>query len=101
MPTRPMISIASRRAARRSPRRCDWMTCATEAPTRSTGVSAVIDGRGNVVKELPWHSAGVIDAVLPPGANSPTPFARWGNAIPLFLAVLLIAGGIVLGRKRR
>jgi apolipoprotein N-acyltransferase len=43
----------------------------------------------------------VIDAVLPPAANSPTPFARWGNAIPLFLAVLLIAGGIVLGRKRR
>lgn len=66
-----------------------------------TGISAVIDGRGNVVKELPWHSAGVIDAVLPPAANSPTPFARWGNAIPLFLAVLLIAAGIVLGRKRR
>jgi LPXTG-motif cell wall-anchored protein len=28
-------------------------------------------------------------------------FARWGNAIPLALALLLIAGGIVLGRKRR
>ena len=66
-----------------------------------TGISAVIDGRGNVVKELPWHSAGVIDAVLPPAANSPTPFARLGNAIPLLLAVLLIAGGIVLGRTRR
>jgi apolipoprotein N-acyltransferase len=66
-----------------------------------TGISAVIDGRGNVVKELEWHASGVIDAVLPPAANSPTPFARWGNAIPLFLAVLLIAGGIVLGRRRR
>jgi apolipoprotein N-acyltransferase len=66
-----------------------------------TGISAVVDARGNVVKELPWRTAGVIDAILPPAANSPPPFARWGNAIPLALALLLIAGGIVLGRKRR
>jgi apolipoprotein N-acyltransferase len=66
-----------------------------------TGISAVIDGRGNVIKELPWRTAGVIDAVLPPAANAPPPFARFGNAIPLLLALLLIAGGIVLGRKRR
>jgi apolipoprotein N-acyltransferase len=66
-----------------------------------TGISAVIDARGNIVKELPWRTAGSIDAVLPPSADSPTPFARWGNAIPLLLALLLIAGGIVLGRKRR
>ena len=66
-----------------------------------TGISAVIDGRGNVVKALPWRTAGVIDAVLPPAANSPPLFARFGNAIPLLLGLLLIAGGIVLGRKRR
>jgi apolipoprotein N-acyltransferase len=66
-----------------------------------TGISAVIDGRGNVVKALPWRKAGVIDAVLPPAANSPTFFARVGNLIPLLLGLLLIAGGIVLGRKRR
>jgi len=66
-----------------------------------TGISAVIDARGNVVKEVPWRQAGVIDAVLPPAANAPPLFARWGNAIPLFLALLLIAGGIVLGRRRR
>ena len=66
-----------------------------------TGISAVIDARGNVVKEIPWRQAGFIDAVLPPAADAPPLFARWGNAIPLFLGVLLIAGGIVLGRKRR
>jgi apolipoprotein N-acyltransferase len=66
-----------------------------------TGISAVIDARGNVVKSLPWRSAGVIDAVLPPAANSAPPFARFGNAIPLLMALLLIAGGIVLGRRRR
>lgn len=66
-----------------------------------TGISAVIDGRGNVVKALPWRTAGVIDAVLPPAANSPTPFARLGNLIPLLLGFALIIGGIVLGRRRR
>jgi len=66
-----------------------------------TGISAVIDARGNVVKSLPWRTAGVIDAVLPPPANSAPPFARFGNIIPLLMALLLIAGGIVLGRRRR
>lgn len=66
-----------------------------------TGISAVIDGRGNIVKSLPWRTAGVIDAVIPPAANSPTPFARFGNVIPLILGFLLIIGGIVLGRRRR
>jgi apolipoprotein N-acyltransferase len=66
-----------------------------------TGISAVIDARGNVVKSLPLGKAGVIDAVLPPAANSPPMFARFGNSIPLLLGFLLIFGGIVLGRKRR
>ncbi|NUQ18307.1 MAG: apolipoprotein N-acyltransferase [Sphingomonas sp.] len=66
-----------------------------------TGISAVIDGRGNVVKSLPWRTAGVIDSVLPPAATSAPLFARFGNVIPILLGFLLIAGGIVLGRKRR
>ena len=66
-----------------------------------TGVSAVIDARGEVVKALPWRTAGVIDAVLPPAANAPPPFARFGNAIPLILGFMLIISAIVLGRRRR
>ncbi len=66
-----------------------------------TGISAVIDARGNVVKSLPWRTAGVIDAVLPPASSGPTLFARFGNIIPLLLGLLLIAGGIVLARRRR
>jgi apolipoprotein N-acyltransferase len=66
-----------------------------------TGISAVIDARGNVVKELPWRTAGVIDELLPPPANSATIFARFGNLIPLLLGFALIFGGIVLGRRRR
>ena len=66
-----------------------------------TGISAVIDARGNVIKELPWRTAGVIDAVLPPAATAATPFARFGNIIPLLLGFALLIGGIVLGRARR
>ena len=66
-----------------------------------TGVSAVIDARGKLVKSLPWRSAGVIDAVMPPAANSPTVFARFGNLIPLLLGFILIFGAIVSGRRRR
>ena len=66
-----------------------------------TGISAVIDGHGNVVKELPWRTAGVIDAVLPAAAVSPPLFARFGNVIPLLLGFALVFAGIVLGRHRR
>ena len=66
-----------------------------------TGISGVIDGRGNVVKELPWRTAGAIDAVLPPPANSAPPFARLGNLIPILLGFAFIFAGIAVGRKRR
>jgi apolipoprotein N-acyltransferase len=66
-----------------------------------TGISAVIDARGRIVNSLPWRKPGVIDAVLPPAANSATMFARGGNAIPLILGFVLMFGGIVLGRRRR
>lgn len=66
-----------------------------------TGISAVIDARGNVVQALPWRQAGKIDAVLPAASNSATVFARLGNLIPLVLGFALIFVGIVLGRSRR
>jgi apolipoprotein N-acyltransferase len=66
-----------------------------------TGISAVIDARGNVVKQLPWRTAGVIDAILPPSAHSAPVFARFGNLIPLLLGFALVLAGIVLGRRRR
>src|SRR3954452_4514336 len=66
-----------------------------------TGISAVIDARGHVVKSVPWRTAGAIDAVLPPASNAPPPFARFGNIIPLLLGFILIFGGIVSARRRR
>ena len=66
-----------------------------------TGISAVIDANGKVLKEIGWQQAGVIDAVLPPAADSATIFARFGNLLPLLLALAALAAGIVLGRRER
>jgi apolipoprotein N-acyltransferase len=61
-----------------------------------TGISAIIDGRGEVVRQLGWHEAGVIDGYIPAASQAPTLFGRMGNALPLLLAALLLLGGIAL-----
>jgi apolipoprotein N-acyltransferase len=65
-----------------------------------TGISAVIDSRGRLLASLPWRTAGAIDSHLPAPA-SPTPFARFGNVLPLLFALLLAALAIAVRRKAR
>lgn len=55
-----------------------------------TGISAIIDANGRIVKSLPMHRAGRIDALIPV-AKAPTLFARYGNILPIAFAALLIA----------
>jgi apolipoprotein N-acyltransferase len=66
-----------------------------------TGISAVVDARGRVVKSLPWRAAGIIDTDLPIEAAEPTLFARLGNIIPLALAFAMLFAAIALSRRRR
>ena len=55
-----------------------------------TGISAVIDAHGaGRRKSLPWRTAGVIDAALPPAADAPTLSPGFGNLIPLLLGFAL------------
>lgn len=54
-----------------------------------TGVSAIIDADGRVVKSLALGQAGRIDAPIPP-ARAPSWFAKAGNALPVCFALLLI-----------
>ena len=58
--------------------------------TTPTGISAVIDANGRIIKSLPLGTDGRIDAVVPQ-AKAPTLFARFGNILPLGFAGLLIA----------
>ncbi len=55
----------------------------------NTGISAVIDGYGHILKKLNLGSEGIIDSPLPQ-ALPPTFFALFGQKIPLTFAVILI-----------
>lgn len=69
----------------------------------TTGISAVIDAYGLVRAFVPRHQPGRIDGYIP-RAHPATPFARYGNALPLAFAALLAALAlcvIALGRRRR
>ncbi|HMI19280.1 MAG TPA: apolipoprotein N-acyltransferase [Sphingomonas sp.] len=63
-----------------------------------TGISAVIDADGRLLASLPWRTAGAIELPLPP-AHAPTLFARWGNILPLVLALFLGALGFASRRR--
>jgi apolipoprotein N-acyltransferase len=63
-----------------------------------TGISALIDAHGRVVKSLPWREAAFFDAALPLPAARPTFFARYGNVIPLLLGFALVIAAIALGQ---
>ena len=65
----------------------------------NTGISAVIDPYGRIIAELGLGREGVIDSTLPKPLPGLTPFARFGNAIPLLLAALAGALGIAIGRR--
>ncbi|KUF11167.1 apolipoprotein N-acyltransferase [Pseudoponticoccus marisrubri] len=55
----------------------------------NTGVSAVIDGGGRILAQLPLGEAGYVDAALPPPLRR-TPYARVGD-LPV-LVVLMLSG---------
>jgi apolipoprotein N-acyltransferase len=66
-----------------------------------TGISALIDARGELMKAIPWQKAGAFDAAIPPRTDQPTLFGRLGNALPLSLAFLLLIIAIGIDARRR
>jgi apolipoprotein N-acyltransferase len=64
----------------------------------NTGVSAVIDARGQVLAALPMGEAGALDAVLPPALPA-TLYARTGDWPALVLLLALLAA-LVAARGR-
>jgi len=60
----------------------------------NTGVSAVIDARGQVLDALPLGEAGALDVQVPP-ALPPTVYARFGDS-PIFLFAFVWIATLVL-----
>jgi len=63
-----------------------------------TGISALVDADGKLLQSLPWREPGEIDAHLP-AARPPTPFANFGNWLPLLFALGLFVVGLWRGRE--
>ncbi|MGB3472026.1 MAG: apolipoprotein N-acyltransferase [Erythrobacter sp.] len=59
----------------------------------TTGISAVIDARGVVRQHIAMGEADAIEGFIP-AARPETLFARWGNALPLGWAALLMVFGL-------
>jgi apolipoprotein N-acyltransferase len=64
----------------------------------NTGITAVIDGRGNVVERISQFQPGVVDAMVQPQAGL-TPYLRYGNWPVIGLALLAASAGIWFGRR--
>lgn len=64
-----------------------------------TGISGLIDPRGDKQATLPQGEAAVA-RVKVPQARPATPFARIGLLAPLLFALPLVAGGLWIGRRK-
>jgi apolipoprotein N-acyltransferase len=64
----------------------------------NTGVSAVIDANGRIVKSLALGVAGYLDVPMP-GARAPTFYARTGDW-PVGVIILVTLGALFFARKR-
>ncbi len=64
----------------------------------NTGISAVIDARGRVVRSLPLNQMGYADATLPPSLP-PTLYARTGDRAVLVLLGILGLGLLLVPRR--
>jgi apolipoprotein N-acyltransferase len=65
----------------------------------NTGVTAVVDPRGQVAGRLPAFTEGVLEARVE-GRTGATPYVRAGNAPVVALVGLIVGIALVLGRRR-
>jgi apolipoprotein N-acyltransferase len=64
----------------------------------NTGVTAVIDTRGHVVKAAPEFTTATVTHTVP-GYQGTTPFVRWGNYVALLIAVGMLVIAVFMPRK--
>ncbi len=67
----------------------------------NTGISAIIGPYGRVGKKLALNETGIIDVELPLPLSDRTFYARYGEAVPIFLVIAFIGIGIGIHRYSR
>ena len=66
----------------------------------NNGATAIIDGRGNVVQQIPFYRQDVLAAKVQ-GMRGMTPYIRLGNLLFLGLGALALAGAWFAGMRRK
>jgi apolipoprotein N-acyltransferase len=66
----------------------------------NTGVTAIVDQRGNVLQAAPQFETVAVSGKAQ-GYTGTTPYTRWGNYVILGICVFLIIASVVLSRVRR
>ncbi|TLP47196.1 apolipoprotein N-acyltransferase [Cohaesibacter sp. CAU 1516] len=64
----------------------------------NTGISAIIDGRGQLIAQLSLEQEGILQAKLPSKLTK-TPYARLGSVVFLGIWVILFLTTVGIGRK--
>ena len=67
----------------------------------NTGVSAVIASNGEILGEIGLNVAGKVDVILPKELSHNTIYGKFGNIIPLALAVMLLVVAWFLGKRKK
>lgn len=71
-----------------------WLLRAT-----NTGMTAIIDHKGEVVRQAPQFVATVLEGQAQ-GFHGETPYVRFGNRATLALAALMLAAGVIAARRK-
>lgn len=71
------------------------------ARVANTGISGMIDAYGRVTASLPLGTAGYADVELPRRTDKPTLYARFGNSLPIGLAVLVLGLAFLAKGKKQ
>jgi apolipoprotein N-acyltransferase len=66
----------------------------------NTGITSIIDHHGVERARLPWFTRGVLEGTVS-GRQGLTPYVRFGDALVVVLALLVMATMLVLLRRWR
>jgi apolipoprotein N-acyltransferase len=66
----------------------------------NTGITSIIDHHGAEVSRLPWFTRGVLEGQVA-GRTGVTPYMRVGDAGAVVVSLVVAAGALFAGRRRR
>jgi apolipoprotein N-acyltransferase len=65
----------------------------------NTGISAIIDDKGKILSIIPLNAIDIKDTILPTQLTHQTLYGKYGNIIPLTLALALLIMAFIFNKK--